>query len=316
MAHSPDIGIFKLLGINSDHLTDYSVRLNSNLGDWNIAFAYFSNRDRLLEHAHTVRWAGERGRWIHTPHVLQFVQLTPQNSSEWLFIGSSTLTKSQHLNDAGDLVEDFTLDENHNAFAGRLVAQYTRRGERGAGALTYDLSKPHIRKKLETWMTVDRIAQSPISALPFPGFEETRLNHTELIAAVNNAEWRGALGSVSAVYLITDKANGWHYVGSAYSRRGHDYGLLSRWSEYSRGDYTGHNKRLRELVDREGSSYITKNFEYSVLEIFDRRASFKDVIRREHWWMDTLRSVWQVDSPFGYNSQRDRESSSEETRNK
>ena len=312
MESTPGISVFRLLGIDTAELPKYSVRLNGSLGDRNIAFEYFSNRDRLLEHAHTVRWAGQMGRWIHTPHVLQFIQLTPRNKSEWLFIGSSRLTGSQHLNDAGDLVEDFTLDEDHNAFAGRLVVRYTRQGEQGPAALTYNLSKPHILEKLENWMIVDRVAQSPLSALPFPGFEKTRLNHSELVAALDNAEWRGALGSVSAIYLITDQSNGWHYVGSAYSRLGHDYGLLSRWSEYARGEFTGDNKKLRELVQREGSTYIEKNFVYSILEIFDRRASHSEIIRREHWWMDTLCSVWREDSPFGYNSVRGRISDGED----
>ncbi|MDK6280954.1 hypothetical protein QP183_26020, partial [Escherichia coli] len=67
------------------------------------------------------------------------------------------------------------------------------------------------------------------------------------------------------------------------------------------------NQKLQELVAREGKEYIANNFVYSVLEIFDRRATSNELINREHWWMDTLGSVYSEKSPFGYNSQTARE---------
>lgn len=78
-------------------------------------------------------------------------------------------------------------------------------------------------------------------------------------------------------------------------------------STYASGDFTGGNLQLNKLVEREGAGYIEKNFEYLILEIFDLRATSNDVIRREHWWMDTLWSVYSKESPFGYHSQRERE---------
>lgn len=85
-------------------------------------------------------------------------------------------------------------------------------------------------------MTLDHLSQSPISSLPFPGFENVRLTHRQLVAAVRNDTWKTALGNVQAVYLQTDRRTGWHYVGSAYSHKGAEQGLLSRWSEYAYGD--------------------------------------------------------------------------------
>ena len=100
---------------------------------------------------------------------------------------------------------------------------------------------------------------------------------------------------------------GWHYVGSAYSRKGASHGLLSRWKEYASGDHSGGNKQLRNL----GAGYIEKNFQYSILEIFDMNKSPKEIIDREHWWMDTLGSVRRNNDevPHGYNSVAERENS-------
>lgn len=56
---------------------------------------------------------------------------------------------------------------------------------------------------------------------------------------------------------------------------------------------------------------IEKNFQYSILEIFDMNKSPKEIIDREHWWMDTLGSVRRNNDevPHGYNSVAERENS-------
>lgn len=302
------ISVFDVLGLAEADLEDYSIRLNSSFLDWDVSAVYYTNLPALLEHAHKVQWKGHDRRNIHTRKVLQFIQLSPRSRSEWLFIGASLIRDTERENDEGDKVAEYEMIPEFDKFAGRLIARYTRPpGKSGAGALTNNLSKEQIRKDFVKRMVVDRIAQSPIAAQPFPGFEQVRLTHPQLVAAVSNDEWRAALDSVSAVYLQTDRSNGWHYVGSAYSRRGENYGLLSRWTKYASGDFTGGNLQLKKLVQREGSEYISKNFEYTILEIFDRRATSNDIINREHWWMDTLHSVYSETSPFGYNSQREQD---------
>ncbi len=67
------------------------------------------------------------------------------------------------------------------------------------------------------------------------------------------------------------------------------------------------NKQLRNL----GAGYIEKNFQYSIPEIFDMNKSPKEIIDREHWWMDTLGSVRRNNDevPHGYNSVAERENS-------
>ena len=287
-----EISVFDVLGLHEDQLKEYSIRLNNNLLGFDATSAYFTKRDDLLEHGHTGKWPTDNNRHnIRTPKTLQFVKLSSAN--DWLFIGASDLTGEEYQTWYGATIAAFTMNPDFNKFEGRLVVRYHRkRGNVEPGALTRNLSKENIRQYDMKEMVVDRIVQNPIAAEPFPGFESVRLTHAQLTAAVKNIEWREALQSVSAVYLQTDKLTGWHYVGSAYSRSGKSKGLLSRWTEYTEGDHTGGNQKLRELVAREGKEYIANNFVYSVLEIFDRRATSNEVINREHWWMDTLGSVY------------------------
>lgn len=302
-----DISVFDLLGIPTAELQNYSVRLNSNLGGWNVLDAYYDHRELLLEHAHKVQWNGSSRRNISTPYVLQFVQLREGSTEYWLFIGCSKIVPGESLDSEGrgDKVANYQVLDQYKPFEARLVARYTRKqGSSGAGALTLNLATQSVREHIVSNMVVSRIAESAISAVPFPGYEEIRLTHTQLVAAVKNEDWRSALNSVSAVYLQTDLSNGWHYVGSAYSRKGDSRGLLSRWSEYAGGDHMGGNKGLKLYTTPQ---HIEENFQYSILEIFDSRASATDVIRREHWWMDTLQSVHKNDSPFGYNTVTERE---------
>lgn len=138
----------------------------------------------------------------------------------------------QHEKFVGDEVAESRTIPEFEKLAGRQVARYMLKS--GTVGLTNNLSKEHIREDFVERLAVDRIVQSPNAAVPFPGFEQVRLSHPQLVAAINNDEWRAALDSVSTIYLQTDVSNGWNYAGSAYSRRGESHGLLSRWSEYVR----------------------------------------------------------------------------------
>lgn len=304
---SHKISVFGLLGIPTEELQNYSVRLNGNLGAWSVLDGYYNHRDMLLEHAHKVQWNGGDRRNISTPFVLQFIQLREDSTEYWLFIGCSRIMPGEFSDNEGrgDKVANFQVLDQYKPFEARLIVRYKRKqGSSGAGALTLNLSTPSVCEHVVANMAVSQIAESPISAVPFPGYEQIRLTHAELVAAVRNNDWRSALNSISAVYLLTDRSNGWHYVGSAYSRKGDRKGLLSRWSEYAGGDHTGGNKGLKQYTTPQR---IEENFQYSILEVFDSRASATDVIHREHWWMDTLQSVHKNVSPFGYNTVAERE---------
>ena len=97
--------------------------------------------------------------------------------------------------------------------------------------------------------------------------------------------------SQKAVYLITDKATGKLYVGSATGKEM----LLERWQNYVDNGHGG-NKDLVRLVEEEGFDYIKKNFQYSLLENFNSVVDDNIVLEREKWWKKVLRS-----REYGYN---------------
>ncbi|MFR9113809.1 MAG: GIY-YIG nuclease family protein [Bifidobacterium bifidum] len=108
------------------------------------------------------------------------------------------------------------------------------------------------------------------------------INHDE-------PEWRTALSAVKAVYVITDRNTGKLYVGSASSD---NEGLWTRWSTYANlNDPTGGNKEMIELRNKYGAEYITSNFSYSILEIFDKKTSRDTVLSRESYWKGVLRTI-------------------------
>ena len=263
------IRFLELLGLDEEDLAGYSIRLNGSNPEW--------------------------GKWSDLPDAYYS---SYDDLMKWIFTkkwpDKDKATAQIHTRKVLQFIQ--------------LKPENPYKRDPGYTGVVFNLSNNEERRRdfLKT-MTLEKIAQSPVSALPFSGYENVRLTHRQLVAAVNNEEWRAALGSVQAVYLQTDRRTGWHYVGSDYSRKGASHGLLSRWKEYASGDHSGGNKQLRNL----GAGYIEKNFQYSILEIFDMNKSPKEIIDREHWWMDTLGSVRRNNDevPHGYNSVAERENS-------
>ena len=136
----------------------------------------------------------------------------------------------------------------------------------------------------------------------FPGYKEVSIGFNELKKKLEiSDEWRTALRSRKGVYLISNKQSGKLYVGSAYGANG----ILGRWKTYLESGYDKNevengkypNKKLQELVKKEGLSYIKKNFQYSILETFTDDVSDEYIISRESHWKEVLLS-----REFGYNA--------------
>lgn len=134
----------------------------------------------------------------------------------------------------------------------------------------------------------------------FPGYKNVSVSYRELKKKLESPEWRTALSCRKGVYLITDQRTGKLYVGSAYGANG----ILGRWETYIKSGYDKNevengkypNKKLQELVNEKGLSYIQDNFQYSILETFTDDVSDEYIIGRESWWKEALRS-----RQFGYN---------------
>lgn len=135
----------------------------------------------------------------------------------------------------------------------------------------------------------------------FPGYKNVSVSYRELKKKLESPEWRTALSCRKGVYLITDRATGKLYIGSAYGTNG----ILGRWETYIKSGYDKNevengeypNKRLQELVAAKGLTYVQENFQYSILETFTDDVSDEYIIGRESWWKEALHS-----REFGYNA--------------
>lgn len=144
-------------------------------------------------------------------------------------------------------------------------------------------------------IVIRELLPTPWTGDDFPGYDNIRLSYYQLesIFRLQKQDWLTALGNQKAVYLLTDRQTGKHYVGSATSDSGM---LLSRWQSYVNNGHGG-NKELRQLVKDEGFDYIKTNFQYSLLENYNGRVDDHLILAREAWWKETLRT-----RVFGYNA--------------
>ncbi len=110
----------------------------------------------------------------------------------------------------------------------------------------------------------------------FPGYDKLVILHDELESIVNDVtdeyrEYQNALYAVKGGYLITYTESGQLYVGSASG----DDGILGRWKQYANSPYHGGNNKLIELLSSQKEAY--KKFKFSILQIFSKTASEKEV---------------------------------------
>jgi len=98
----------------------------------------------------------------------------------------------------------------------------------------------------------------------FPGFDNLVLSYSELREVVTETRygaWQTALGAVQGIYVITDTANGKHYVGKADGAER----ILGRWRTYAETGHGG-NVRLVELLNVDPTR--VEHFQWSLLRVF------------------------------------------------
>lgn len=140
------------------------------------------------------------------------------------------------------------------------------------------------------------VAIAPKAKKSFPGFENLILSFNELEEVVKNEtdyeQWRVAMSSVYAIYLVIDKKTGEQYVGSAYG----DGGLWGRWSEYVATGGHGNNKLMVEHLKDMDSDCC--DLQFSVLQILSKALADKEVIEQfENRWKEKL-----LTKDFGLNA--------------
>lgn len=133
-------------------------------------------------------------------------------------------------------------------------------------------------------------------SFPFPGYNKVIIDHARLKVVVRLQEptWKSALSSVKGIYLIVDSSNGKKYVGSATGAGG----IWQRWEAYA---HIGHayNRELVELLDAIKGKGVehANNFQYSILETADSKATPEFIRARESYWKNVL-----LTRAFGYNA--------------
>jgi hypothetical protein len=224
------------------------------------------------------QYRGARDDW-NRPRVLSFMEFYPK-ADAWLFGGGFEVIESRPRTRY-----KLKPEERFDKYVGRLLVSFHRyQGMRGRAF------------NLESFLNqlkVLEIFSKPYSGESFPGLEG--INHDfsalEAIFAAQRADWQAALESVNGVYVITDKRNGRHYVGSACGNQG----IWSRWACYIENCHAGNDEMMR-LIKAKGRSYARKYFRFAILEVM-LKATAKDLVQgREAHWKRAL-----LTREFGYN---------------
>lgn len=231
------------------------------------------------------RWNGEYQRkdYWNRPFIFSIIEL-PKQPNRWLFGGIFKVeSRRQNVRRKGELFTKYkvSLDPRGAAYIGRLIIHWKKDG------------RPMGRKPESVWpnMRISEVLPKPYIGEDFPG--HASINHSypalEKLWQEAKPDWRAALEHCHGVYLITDKATGLRYVGSAYG----DDGIWSRWATYFKTGGHGGNKLLKKLLKPHSVSYARENFIFSLLEQASSRDSEQKVMEREAFWKQVLLSRGQ-----------------------
>ena len=202
----------------------------------------------------------------------QVLSLMDIGIQEWLFVGVYKVLSKKKAPDG--FLYTTRLLPNQQELIGRVVVHHVRTRN------SYILNKPTIQ------LPIVEIRQEKMTMQAFPGYNAIVLTHSSLQNVTDQriASWHGPLACVKGIYLITDTKSGKHYVGSATGSGG----IWKRWCDYAKSGHGG-NKELRALLKKRGAKYA-EWFQYSVLEIADTHASRDEILIRESYWMEVLRT--------------------------
>lgn len=241
-----------------------------------VHLACYNGIDRPID----VFFAGEFDEWQASQNKRNFeckqvLSLIDRGSKEWLFVGLYQVHGiATHSEESGRCRYDLSLLPGQEDLIARLIVRY----ERTRASYVW------LRETMQ--LPVVEYLRQRLSIGEFPGHNAVRLTHAHLRIIVEQGieSWRGALSHVKGVYLIVDTTTGRQYVGKASG----GVGIWQRWSDYAKTGHGG-NVELRALLNMNGIEHA-HNFQYSILEIADTHSSDLDILQRESYWMQVLRS--------------------------
>jgi len=267
-----------LLNISKEDLMRTKVRLNTrNNEGTNPIDVFKKDPNKLLE------W----NYWNNCTYVPDKISigLINMGNDRWLFftIGKVTEVDVTKVKNTCVACKYQTLTQYEHLF-GRVVVYYhnkTQQMFRNANTIMDELE-------------VEQILPTRYTGFDFPGYDNVCLSYDELKTIINGyyPSYRNALQNQKAVYVQTDKSNGKVYIGSATSNNGL---LLDRWTSYVINGHGG-NIGLMELIKEKGFGYIQQNFQYTIIENFNKNVDDNYVLQRESYWKNVLKS-----KEFGYN---------------
>jgi len=208
----------------------------------------------------------------------QIISLIHLGKSRWLFGGVFQVF---------DVKRDTTTPPNRFRYSTEELVGLDHLPGRAIVEFNKTFRNSYLRgEKYGHELFVVAIREQRMTVGDFPGFNKVLLSHANMTTVIreSNPTWRGALGSVAGVYVITDNSSGAKYVGCAC---GGD-GIWQRWLAYATNGHGG-NEELKALLRDKGSEHV-RNFQYAILEVCDLGTSREDVLERESHWKDVLRT--------------------------
>jgi len=263
------IGLVEFLAASGMQVETGKQKIKIHLACWN-----------GIEHPIDVFFAGDFDTWqgdqknrnFTCPQVLSLVDL---GNSFWLFVGLYDVVNCRpNPKRRGRFFYSMKLVPGQDDLIARIVVHHKR------SRASYIWHKPELQ------LPIVEIRRERMTIGEFPGYNGIVISHDKLqiITRQKIASWHGALTSVKGIYLITDTTTGKHYVGKASG----DAGIWDRWCAYAKNGHGG-NEQLMQLLKAHGDEY-RRNFQYSILEIADTHSSESDILKRESYWMNALRT--------------------------
>ena len=253
--------------------------------DLKIHLACWNGRERPID----VYYAGNFEKWQQWQgrrnfKCAQVLSLIDLGQSNWLFAGVYKILGSKpHPKNKEHFLYSTRLLPKQEEMIGRIVVYHKR------------TRASYIWHKPEVALPITEIRREKLTIEEFPGYNGVVISHSSLkiITEQKIASWHGALANIKGIYLITDTSTGLHYVGKASGRTG----IWQRWCSYAENGHGG-NVELKRLLKEKAAHYMS-HFQYSILEIADTHASDADILERESYWVDALKS-----RDFGLNGGR------------
>lgn len=257
------------------------VKFNMNAGDWNKR-AW----DLLLEDdpewLNMNRWKTHQSNnnLNKANYLIALAQYYPYGPEYFMFGGLFKVKKCEPevFNACG---YELSLMNKYQEYIKRLIIKI----EKPIGRDVYNRRYDNLQEQLNP----EIYELAPNTKLGhFSGYQSVSLRHRELrqIISRNEPSWKQALSNVKGIYVITDMNNGMLYIGSA---SGNNEGIWQRWIGYAdMNNLTNSNKEFVNVLESKGAQYITDNFKYSILEIFDTKTKVEAILERESYWKNVF----------------------------